>query len=58
LIKEPSVRDTLEILCYPYPKEGDIMTEQLAKLSDGEPLIPHPLVEKYKEFVKALLAKK
>lgn len=34
------------------------MDEQLAKLSDGEPLIPPTLVEKYKEFVKDLLAKK
>jgi|AntAceMinimDraft_12_1070368.scaffolds.fasta_scaffold67981_2 hypothetical protein len=27
---------------------------KLAKLSDNEPLIPHPLVEKYIDFVKKL----
>jgi hypothetical protein len=30
------------------------MTEPLAKLSDGEPLIPHPLVEKYIAYVESL----
>jgi hypothetical protein len=31
------------------------MTDNLAKLSDGEPLIPpHPLVQLYIDFVKKL----
>jgi hypothetical protein len=31
------------------------MTENIAKLSDGEPLIPpHPLVKLYTDFVKKL----
>jgi hypothetical protein len=27
---------------------------ELAKLMDDEPLIPHPLVEKYEQYVKEL----
>ena len=34
-----------------YKKEKSTMEENLARLMDDEPLISHPLVEKYNEFV-------
>ena len=34
-----------------YKKERSTMEENLARLMDDEPLISHPLVEKYNEFV-------